>query len=75
MASVKARIRCEIEVDVGTWNSSASFEQLKEQVRSEGRHLVEGVLQGGSKITCPRGKIVGEPKVLFVVAMETKGGE
>ena len=71
MASVSARIRCEIEVEVGKWNPSATFGELREQVMREGSAIVEKMLT--SQSNNPRGMLVpGSVAVRFVIVGEDK---
>lgn len=62
--SLIARIRCEIEIHVGTWGDDAILGQLAEQVRREGANKVRHLIAGN------QGKVIGEPKVVFVRAEE-----
>lgn len=57
---VKAKIRCEIEVEVGVWDGKASFDSLKEQVRGEGARKVSNLISEHG------GKVIGTPKVIMV---------
>lgn len=61
--SAVARIRVEVEVTVGSWNESATFAELKDQVKREGTQIVRAALEG-------KGRIIGEPKCLFLVVHE-----
>lgn len=71
MATVSARIRCEIEVEVGKWNPSATFSELREQVMREGSAIVEKLLT--SQPDKPRGLLVpGSVVVRFVIVGEDK---
>jgi len=71
MATVSARIRCEIEVEVGKWNPSATFSELREQVLREGHLIVEKLLT--SQSNNPRGLLVpGSVAVRFVIVGEDK---
>ena len=71
MASVSARIRCEIEVEVGEWNPSATFSELREQVMREGSAIVEKLLT--SQGDYPRYLLVpGSVVVRFVIVGEDK---
>lgn len=64
MASVVARVRCVVEVPVGTWNGKATFDELAEQVRREGAKLVEDLVKDkGGQVVCP-------PRVVFVRVCE-----
>jgi len=68
MAVVSARIRVEVEVEVGTWNGQSTFDELQEQVRKEGRTLADYLFAEGPRRT--KGRVVGTPKVLFVQVSE-----
>ena len=71
MASVSARIRCEIEVEVGKWNPSATFSELREQVMRDGSAIVEKMLTSHSGNL--RGLLVpGSAVVRFVIVGEDK---
>ena len=70
MARVSARVICEIEVEVGEWNASATFDQLKEQVRREGRNLVESLFSDQARLEPLRGRVVSVPKVKLVAVDE-----
>lgn len=62
---IKARVQCTIEIPVGVWGGGMTdLDALTEQVRREGREIVESMAR--SKQGC----IVGTPKVLFVVLSE-----
>lgn len=66
MSHLNARVRIEVEIPVGNWNSRASFNELKEQVRREGLSIVQDVAaKNGWKIS-------GDPQVVMFYAMEQK---
>lgn len=63
--SINARIQCTIEVSVGAWSGGMTdIDKLAESVRREGRSLVEKMVAGN------QGKLIGTPKVLFMVMHE-----
>lgn len=63
--SINARIQCTIEVPVGAWSGGMTdIDKLAETVRREGCHLVEKM------VADKQGKLIGTPKVLFMVMHE-----
>jgi hypothetical protein len=67
--SVKMRIRVEVEVDVGTWGTGATFAEIADQVRREGTNIINAKL-------APIGRVIGRPSVLAIIVLECdeKGG-
>ena len=62
---IKARVQCTVEVPVGVWGGGMTdLDSLTEQVRREGREIVEKMARE------KQGCIVGTPKVFFVVLSE-----
>lgn len=59
------RVRLEVEVTVGIWDSSASFESLAQQASREAERIlsrkIEGARTGGTF------RIVGAPKSMHVI--------
>jgi len=65
--SATARIRVEVEVTVGSWSEAATFAETKDQVKREGLQIIRNALAEKG------GRIIGEPKCLFVIAHEKEG--
>lgn len=64
---IKARVRCTIEVPVGTWGGGTTdLDALTEQVRREGAELVRRMVHE------KQGAVIGQPKVSFVVLSEAE---
>jgi len=74
MASVSARVVCEVEVHVGTWNGTSTFDELREQVRREGLHILESLFVDKEYKSVPNGRVVGMPRVKFISVVEDKNG-
>lgn len=71
MASISARIRCEIEVEVGFWNGKQTFDDLHQQVVREGENIVHAILGEQGRALRPKGRLVpGTAVVKFVVVTE-----
>ena len=68
MAFVKAKIRLEIEVEVGTWDDKATFGTLQPQVAREGLMAVRKMIAD----TGGKGRIVGEPQVVCVLYLDER---
>ena len=64
--SVTARIKCEVEVPVGNWNRSATFNELSDKVRREGIEILCKILKDHG------GRVVGIPCVLFTMVEEDR---
>lgn len=65
MSSLSAtiRVRVEVEVIVGNWDASTSFESLREQASREAKQQVQSVIhKSGSSM-----RVVGDPKSMHVV--------
>lgn len=75
MAVVSAKIRVEVEIEVGRWEAGCTFEALRDQVASEGARIARGIFEARELAERPRGRVVGDPKVICViVADDDKGG-
>ena len=62
---IKARVRCTIEVPVGTWGGGQTdMDALTDQVRREGAEIVRKLAEQ------VRGVVIGHPKVFFIVLNE-----
>jgi hypothetical protein len=63
-----ARIRCEVEIEVGTWDGSGTFDQLHDQVLGEGVAALSNMeSRSGARL-----KIVGTPVVVMVTTERAK---
>lgn len=66
--SAKARIRCEVEIEVGTWDGNGTFDELHDQVAREGVRALENMeSRGGGKL-----KVIGTPTVVMVTTERAK---
>ena len=63
-AQVKVRIRCMVEIPVGTWGGTNVLGELAEQAKGEGLRKLEAIMRNNS------GKVLGTPSVVFVMAEE-----
>lgn len=73
MASVSARIRVEIEVEVGKWDGKATFDDLKSKVESEGYQIAKRMFERREILEPPTGWVIpGTAKVLFVMMSEER---
>lgn len=72
MATVSARIRCEIEVEVGNWDGKATFDTLRDQVVREGQNIVNSIFDRRNTLTeKPTGRLIpGTVAVRYVVVAE-----
>lgn len=75
MATVSARIKCEIEVEVGRWDGKSTFNDLREQVRREGTQIVQNMFQHREIRETPRGVLVPGTVVVKFVTVCEEGGE
>lgn len=66
--SITARIQCTVEITVGVWGGgkSVDMDALTEQVRSEGARKLSDMIRK----TGDSGRVIGTPKVLFVLLGE-----
>lgn len=66
--SIKARVQCTIEIPVGTWSGGGTtdLDQLTEQVRKEGADKIIKL------VALEHGRIIGSPRVMFVVLEEER---
>lgn len=64
--SIKAKIQCTVEMEVGTWGGgkSVDIDALTEQVCREGVNQVVKLMHEN------RDRVVGTPKVIFVLLGE-----
>jgi len=65
-SSVMVRVRCVVEIPVGKWGDSASFDKLTAQAKDEGLRALTKIMQAN------QGKVIGEPRIVFVTAIEDK---
>jgi hypothetical protein len=61
---VKVRVRCVVDIPVGTWSEGAEFTALSEQAKREGLNKLRKIMQEH------HGAVYGEPKVVFVMCEE-----
>ncbi len=73
MASVSARIRVEIEIEVGKWDGKATFDELQSQVSREGCEIARRIFENRPIKETPSGRVIpGTAKVLFVIMGEDR---
>ena len=65
-ASTLERLRCVVEIPVGTWGGTNVLGELTEQAKGEGLRKLEAIMRNNS------GKVLGKPSVVFVMAEEEK---
>jgi len=69
MPNVKAKIRIEVEIDVGVWDGTSTFDEIANRVRSEGTDLAQRLFNPNA-LERPAGRVVGPPRLLFVSLVE-----
>lgn len=62
--SASVLVEMKVQVHVGSWEASASFDSLQEQARREARNSLEHHLRNTNV------KVLGEPGVMSVVLKE-----
>lgn len=62
---IRARVQCTVDIPVGVWGGgNTDLDALAEQVRREGLEKVRKMIQAG------QGRVVGEPRVTFIILTE-----
>lgn len=62
--SVKVRIRCIVDLPVGSWGADVTFDELSEQVKKEGVEKLQRIMRDS------HGSVYGNPSLIFIQAVE-----